>query len=88
MRKLKQSRSKQNQNQTNQSSVQFREISCQISALLSTNAGKYKFLSGKDVLPETDLLETAATIKTFEYSPLGSKLKKAVWHYKRSIEFF
>ena len=29
-----------------------------------------------DVLVEEDLLEKAATIKRFEYSPLGSELKK------------
>ena len=29
----------------------------------------------KDVLPENDLLETAATIKRFEYSPLDKELK-------------
>ena len=38
-----------------------------ISALSSGNVGKYELLTGKDVLPEKDLLE---------YSPLGSKLKK------------
>ena len=37
--------------------------------------GKYEFLTGKEVLPEKWLLETAATIK-FEYSPLGSDLEK------------
>ena len=42
-----------------------------ISVLLSGNVGKYEFLTGKDVLPEK-----AVTIKRFEYSPLGSELKK------------
>ena len=36
---------------------------------------KYKFLTGKDILPEKDLLEKAATMKRFEYSPLGKELK-------------
>ena len=31
--------------------------------------------SSKDVLPEKGLLEKAATIKRFEYSPLGKELK-------------
>ena len=31
-----------------------------ISSLLSGNVSKYKFLTGKDVLPEKDLLEKAA----------------------------
>ena len=43
--------------------------------LLSRNVGKYEFLTGKDVLPEKDLLEKAATVKRFEYLPLGSELK-------------
>ena len=33
-------------------------------------------MTGKDVLLEKNLLETAATIKRFEYSPLCSELKK------------
>ena len=32
-------------------------------------------MTGKDVLPEKDLLEKAATRKWFEYSPLGKELK-------------
>ena len=35
----------------------------------------YEFLTGKDVLPKKDLLEKTATIKRFEYSPLGKELK-------------
>ena len=31
-----------------------------ISSLLSGNVSKYKFLTGKDVLPEKDLLDKAA----------------------------
>ena len=46
-----------------------------ISALSSGNISKYEFLTGKDVLPETDLLEKATTMKRFEYSPLGKELK-------------
>ena len=41
-----------------------------ISALLSGNVTKYRLLTGKDVLPEKDLLEKAAAIKRFEYSPI------------------
>ena len=36
-----------------------------ISALSSRNVSKYEFLTGKDVLPEKDLLEKAATLKIF-----------------------
>ena len=33
-------------------------------------------MTSKDVLPEKDLLEKAAALKIFEYSSLGSELKK------------
>ena len=37
-----------------------------ISALSSGNISRYEFSTGKDVLPEKDLLEKAATMKKFE----------------------
>ena len=46
-----------------------------ISVLLSGNVSKYKFSTGKDDLPEKDLLEKAATMKRFEYSPLAKEIK-------------
>ena len=46
-----------------------------ISAISSGNI-KYEFLTGKDVLPGKDLLEKAAALKRFGYSPLGKELKK------------
>ena len=47
-----------------------------ISALSSGNVSKYEFLTGKDVLPEKELLEKAARMKKkIEYSPLGKELK-------------
>ena len=36
-----------------------------ISPLSSGNVSKFEFLSGKDVLPEKELLEKAATMKRF-----------------------
>ena len=45
------------------------------SALSSGNVSKYDFLTGKDVLPKKCLLEKAAALKRFEYSPLCKKLK-------------
>ena len=33
-------------------------------------------MTGNDVLPEKDLSQKDAAIKRFEYSPLGSELKK------------
>ena len=47
-----------------------------ISALSSRNVGKYEPLSDKDVLSEKALLVKAFAIKRFEYSSLGSNLKK------------
>ena len=46
-----------------------------ISALSSGNIGKYKFLTGKDVLPEIGLLQKAATFKKsfFFFIPLLMK---------------
>ena len=46
-----------------------------ISALSSENHSEYELLTGKYVLPKKDLLKEAATMKSFEYSPLGKKLK-------------
>ena len=46
-----------------------------ISALSSGNFSKYEFLTGKDVLPENNLLEKPPTMKRFEHSPLGKELK-------------
>ena len=47
-----------------------------ISAFSPGSVSKYEFLTGKDVLPGKDLVEKAATIKRFEYSPLGKELNK------------
>ena len=47
-----------------------------IQASSSGKCCKYEFLTGEDVLPEKDLLKKDATIRRFEYSPLGSILKK------------
>ena len=44
-----------------------------ISALLSRNVSKYEFLTGKDVLPEKDMQQKAATMNRFEYSPLAQE---------------
>ena len=46
------------------------------SFISSGNGHKHEFLTGEDVFPEKVLLEKAATIKRFEYSPLGSELKR------------
>ena len=46
-----------------------------ISALSLGNASKYEFLAGKDILPETDMLEKGAGIKRLECFLLGKELK-------------
>ena len=56
-----------------------------ISALLSGNVYKYEFVTDQDVLPEKDLLEKAAANKRFEYSSLGSELKKETDIAKNNI---
>ena len=42
-----------------------------IFALLSRNVSKCEFFTDKDVFSAKDSLEKAATMKIFEYSPLG-----------------
>ena len=54
--------------------------------LTSGNASKYEFLTGKDVVREKNLIEKAATIKIFEYSPLGSELKKQTSMAKKTVQ--
>ena len=49
-----------------------------ILALSSGSISKYEFLVGRDALPEKDLIRKAATIKRFEYSPLGKELKAKI----------
>ena len=64
-------------NKIEQNKVQYDldRQTAKILALPSGNVNKYRFLTGKDVLPKKDLLEKAATIKRFECSPLGKELK-------------
>ena len=54
----------------------------------SGNICKYEFLTGKDVLPETDLLEKSVTIKRLEYPPSGSDMKKQTDIVKDQYKFF
>ena len=59
-----------------------------ISTLLSGNGSKCQSLIGKDVLPGKDLLEKAATIKSFEYSPLGKELIKQTSFAEKQYQSF
>ena len=65
--------------------MQYRQTA-KILALLSGNVCEYDFLTSEFVLPEKNLLEKAATIKRFDYSPLGSELKKQTDIVKNSIK--
>ena len=76
-------------NKTEQNKAQYNldRPTAKISALPSVHVGKYKFLTGDDVLPEKRLLEKAATIETFEYKPLRSELKNKLILQKINIIF-
>ena len=63
MRKLKQ----QNRAIQYKSQYNLDKQTAKISALSWGNVSKYEFLTGKDVLPEKNLLEKA--LKRIEYSP-------------------
>ena len=53
--------------------------------LSSRNVSKYKIFTCKDVLPEKDSLEKTATMKRFEFSLLGKRLKSTDWHCKETV---
>ena len=55
-------------NKLEQNKVQYDldRQTAKIYTLSSGNVSKYDFLTGKDVLPEKDLLEKAALIKRFD----------------------
>ena len=59
----------------NKAQYDLDRVTANISALSLGNVSKYGFLTDKGVLPEKDLLQKAATIKIFEYSPLSKELK-------------
>ena len=53
---------------------------------ISSGVSKSEFLTGKDVLPEKDLLGKAAAMKRFWYSPLGKELKAQTDIAKNSMK--
>ena len=65
-----------NEIEQNKAQYSLDRQTAKISGLSSGNVSKYEFLMCKNILPEKGLLEKAAGIKRFEYSPLGSELKK------------
>ena len=72
---------KQNKGQYNLDRQTFK-----ISALSLWNNVNYELLAGGDVLPKKGILEKAAAIKSFEYSPLGNELKKQLVLESNSTE--
>ena len=67
-----------NKIEQNEAHCHLERQTANISALSSENVIKYKFVTGKDVLPEKDLLEKTAAIKKFEYSILDKELKAQI----------
>ena len=67
MRKSKQSIN--NKIEPNKAQYNLDRQTAKLSSLSSANVSKFELLTSKDVLPEKDLLERAATMKRFEYSP-------------------
>ena len=57
-----------------------------ITALSSRNVSKYEFLTGKDVLAEKKLIQKAAALKRFEYSPFGKAFEKRTNVIKKQAE--
>ena len=64
-----------NKTEQNEAQYDLDRQTAKISALSTGNLRKYEFITARDVLPEKDLLEKAAALKIFEYSPLGKELK-------------
>ena len=71
----------------NQAQYNLDGQTAKISALLSGNINKYEFLTGKDFIPEKDLLEKAATLKMFECSTLGKAFKKQTNFIKKHTDW-
>ena len=65
----------ENKIEQNKAQYNLDRQTAKVSALSPGNVSKYEFQIGKDVLPEKDLLQKAATMKRLEYSPLGKDLK-------------
>ena len=66
----------------------FERQTAKISASSSGNDSKYKILTDKNVLPEKELLEKAATTKRFKYSLLGKELLGQNDTAKDQFDFF
>ena len=82
--KIKASNNKMEQ----KSSYDLDRQTAMISDLLSGNVNKYKFLTGKDILPEKDLLEKAVTMTGFEFSLLKSQTDIANKQCQKIVDNF
>ena len=75
-----------NKMEQNKAQYNLDRQTAKISAISSGNVSEYEFLTGKDVLPRTNLFEKAAASKRFEYSPLGSELRNKLMLQKNSTK--
>ena len=77
-------------NKTEQNKVQYNldGQTAKLSALSLGIVSKYEFFTGKDVLHEKDLVEKAAALKRFEYSPLRKELKKQINVAEKQYQIF
>ena len=65
-----------NQIEQNKAHYDLDRQTAKTSSLSPGNVSKHELMTGKDVLPEKDLIEEiTATMKRFEYSLLGKELK-------------
>ena len=67
----------------NKASYNLDRQSAKISALLSGNVSKYEYLTGKDVLPEKDLLEKNWSIEKIWIFSIRQKIKSRNWHCEK-----
>ena len=74
-----------NKIEKNKAQYNLDKQTAKVSALSSRNVCKYEFLTGKDVLPEQNMLEKAATTQRFVYSPLGNELKAQMRIGKKTV---
>ena len=77
MRKSKQSLTKSSKNTAQ---YDLNREGAKISVVSSENVSKYEFLTGKNVLPEKDLLEKTAAIFI-----IGEIFKSTGWHSKKAV---
>ena len=76
-----------NEIQQNKGQYDLDRQTSKISDLSSGDVSKYEFLTGKDVLPEKDLLEKAATKKIFKYLPFDKEVKAQTGIAKKISKF-